>query len=160
MGKQSDGWEAANFRSNVEQKGPRSSYADEIGKSGEGRGGERTEVRGTEKVKKKEKAASKRPPSSIHPLSVSWLGFESKGGSTLWVPRVREFFPRALFPALLFTPKPPLLCASYRQKVQGMRVHAKIEVSRGWEGTIRRIPTMSRTVRVAIRERINYSVPP
>lgn len=48
MGKQSDGWEAANFRSSIEgQKGPRTSYADEVGKSpvkkgdrGSGGGGE------------------------------------------------------------------------------------------------------------------------
>lgn len=106
MGKQSDSWKAANFRSGIGgQKGPWSSYvrSDEVGKppllssSPERRGKKRARgerIGGRKERKKREKAASKRPPSSIHPLSVS-SGTVSKRWEHPLGPECVSFFPRA-----------------------------------------------------------------
>lgn len=57
---------------------------------------------------KKEKAASKRPPSFIHPLSASPGSVSNQKAGAPFGPReCVSFFPRALFSALLFAPKTP-----------------------------------------------------
>jgi len=138
VGKQSDGWEAANFRSSVEQKGPRSSYADEIGKSGEGRGGERTEVRGTEKVKKKKRKQL------LNVLPHPFILFQRAGsvsnqkvGAPFGPRECVSFFLARSFPPSSLLRNPPFMC---RIPTKGSG-YARAREDRSVEGMGRDNPT-------------------
>lgn len=131
MGKQSDGWEAANFRSSIDgQKGPRSSYADEVGKSPEKRE-DRSSGDGGEGWKKKEKAASKRPPSFIL-FQRALARFRIKRREHPLGPASARvfFFSRALFRPSLY-PENPLSYVPHTNKRFRVRACTRRQKRRG-----------------------------
>lgn len=139
---------------------------------GEGRENRRVEEKKGKKKKKRKQLLNILPRPFI--LFQRVPARLRKGGSTLWAPRAREFFPRAR--SLFRLPSPPPLNPPLSPKTPFIRAASKgpgcarARENRsgegGEEGGIegRRSDESRRTrpdgVRCRFRRRINYSVPP